>query len=273
MPHTQALLVGISFRGSNKALKGCAPDMVNIERYLGRIGVTDITVLDDTRRQPHDPLYPTRDNFLRTLKAAVDTRQPGDSLFVHLSSHGFFIKDKAVLFTEEGDSIDAATTQCLLLRSPAGHPSHNNIGVNNTVCDVQITQILATVRPGVRVFLLGDICHAGILLELPLTYQYTRMGRFVEEERPLAPKVPPGVVLMIGVRNKKYAEDAEDENGDTYGAFTSAILDLLTEARTGKTQITYFTLLSLVQKRLGRVQDPQLAVGDKASGEAPIWLI
>jgi hypothetical protein len=275
-----AILVGVTFKGTIYELKGCAPDIRIMEDLMRRRGIQNVTILDDTRYPSESPRFPTRDNTMRVFKRAADGLRPDDRLYIHISSHGFFLDGKnAEMFTKHGKTIDEATTECLLLRSPQVRPSNGHIDIHNTICNTQITHLFVNIPETARVFMSIDTCYAGNMFDLPFTVQCRSMRPrrldYVTSVHPGAPAVGDRVAVLIAVKERKFAVDAKDKDGKNYGRFTKALVELLEEARQSSTSLTYFDVLFYVQRRLGEGpdrQDPQLSIGSSRAGEQKIWV-
>lgn len=85
-PRKKALLVGINYIGTDKALRGCIRDVETMAQLLVSVYHYDprnILILRDDSRNPQ--LLPTKQNILRGIDWLVSNLAHGSSLVFHFS--------------------------------------------------------------------------------------------------------------------------------------------------------------------------------------------
>lgn len=264
----KVLLVGVSYHATPYALEGCLPDIRNWQKYLkSRRDIESIEIMEDVTRKKDDPNYPSRTNFVAKLYKLINEMTRGDVLFVHFSGHGFQTGTTSGVFTTSGAHIDGATTECLLLRHAAQTPNHN-IGVDNTVCDEQVTQLFRRLPTGAKVLMTVDACNSGDMFDLTYNVQTTGVtngGRveYTMRKNENRQDYDAHVVIFTSVRSKQFAWDVKGKDGNSYGVFSKFFIDILRESQQAQKQLSYLDMLHLIQKRLNErknTQDPQLSI-------------
>lgn len=159
----KALLVGINYRGTSAALRGCVRDVTFVHHLLvSKFGfrTKDFVVLTDestgisgVRKGP-----PTRRVIIDSLKWLVHDSRPGDSLWFSFSGHGGQVVDKN---GDESDGYDETILPVDYKR--AGH-----------IIDDELYDIVRRLTRGARLTVLLDACHSGTGLDLP--YQHDVFG-------------------------------------------------------------------------------------------------
>lgn len=159
----KALLVGINYKGTSSALRGCVRDVTFVHHLLvSKFGfkTKDFVVLTDestgipgVRKGP-----PTRKVILDSIKWLVDGSRPGDSLWFSFSGHGSQVRDTS---GDESDGYDETILPVDYRR--AGH-----------IVDDELYEIVRRVSRGARLTVLLDACHSGTGLDLP--YQHDVFG-------------------------------------------------------------------------------------------------
>ncbi|CDF40610.1 unnamed protein product [Chondrus crispus] len=159
----KALLVGINYRGTSSALRGCVRDVTFVHHLLvSKFGFRkkDFVVLTDesvnipgVRKGP-----PTRRVILDSLKWLVSGSRSGDSLWFSFSGHGAQVRDVS---GDESDGFDETIV-------PVDHKRAGHI------IDDELYEIVRHVARGARLTVLLDACHSGTGLDLP--YQHDVFG-------------------------------------------------------------------------------------------------
>lgn len=159
----KALLVGINYRGTPAALRGCVRDVTFVHHLLVskfNFKAKDFVVLTDestgipgVRKGP-----PTRKVILDSIKWLVDGSRAGDSLWFSFSGHGSQVRDTN---GDESDGYDETILPVDYKR--AGH-----------IIDDELYAIVRRVARGARLTVLLDACHSGTGLDLP--YQHDVFG-------------------------------------------------------------------------------------------------
>jgi hypothetical protein len=98
MPQKKALIIGISYAGTEHALNGCINDAMNVrdflvnERGFPPPGEGDMTILTDDPENEGTELYPTHDNILAAFKWLSSDNESGDVLWLSYSGHGGWLE-------------------------------------------------------------------------------------------------------------------------------------------------------------------------------------
>jgi hypothetical protein len=125
----RAVLVGINYVGQRGELRGCHNDVVSMKRFIEKRGFSDMRVLmDDSSHE-----QPTGKNILAAIDWLTEGASKGDSLFLHYSGHGGYVKDDngdeadgmdetivPVDFQSAGQIIDDLLFKELVMPIPAG---------------------------------------------------------------------------------------------------------------------------------------------------------
>lgn len=282
MPPLRALLVGVSYSGTDYNLAGCIPDIERLESFLQKRGVRPIRVLRDDRYNPGDDDYPSRTNVLAALAELL--RQDSD-VYVHFSGHGFYMGSSSTI-TSKGYSIAEETKQCILTRA-ARTPTLKDIGVTNTICDAQVQQLLNLLDRRRSAFITIDACSAGEMFDLPYNIQVRQptgraradVAEYIMRENRASACKHPNVAVLTAVREHKFAWDAKS-NGKTYGLFTKVFVDALEAAAAESpgrgAALTYYDILYIIDRHLQNrenKQDPQLSVSSKTMAATQVILL
>lgn len=189
-----ALLIGINYKGTDNALKGCVSDVTLMRALLERTGYDDITVLtDDTARKP------TRANIIAGLERLSQLSHRGyEHIVIQYSGHGLSVEDK------DGDEDD--------MRDEAWYTVDKKI-----IVDDEVRRIVDTFSPWATVFGLIDACHSGTSLDLPLRYLHDEAT--VQVEAKTAPVC--NVLMISGCRDTQTSADVS-QGGRANGAMTSS---------------------------------------------------
>lgn len=159
----KALLVGINYRGTSAALKGCVRDVTFVHHLLvSKFGfhTKDFVVLTDENSGIPGVRkgMPNRRTILDSLRWLVQDSRPGDSLWFSFSGHGSQVVDKN---GDESDGYDETILPVDYKR--AGH-----------IIDDEMYDIVRRITRGARLTVLLDACHSGTGLDLP--YQHDVFG-------------------------------------------------------------------------------------------------
>lgn len=172
----KALLVGINYRGTNSALRGCVRDVTFVHHLLvSKFGfrTEDFVVLTDEENDIKGGVHkgpPTRQVIIDSLKWLVEGSRPGDSLWFSFSGHGSQVLDK------NGDEVDGYDETILPVDfKTAGH-----------IVDDELYDIVRRVSRGARLTVLLDACHSGTGLDLPYQHDVfgTGTGERISDKRP-----------------------------------------------------------------------------------------
>lgn len=246
----KALIVGINYRGTRSALRGCINDAKNMMSMLIERGVLEenITLLtDDT------PVKPTRANIAHHLKELVAS---GTDLFFHYSGHGTSVRDHN---GDEPDRKDEAL--CPIDYERAGF-----------ITDDEIREILLKLPSGAKMTCILDCCHSGTGCDL--AYNLRGRGRkgkrrlqFVKEGR--YADTPANIVMLSGCMDHQTSADAY-LGGRFQGALTASVLYALRFAGVKNWE----QLFTVVRKHLKQVrfrQVPNLSSGRPIHPKTPLY--
>jgi hypothetical protein len=136
-PSRRALLFAINdYPGSQNDLRGCINDQYDLKDKLNdEFGLFTVKTVSNRRA--------TVGNFKKLLNEEVDILWPGDTLLVHYSGHGTYVKDKS---GDEADGYDEA----LYLYDGA-------------LIDDDIKEILDKIPEGAIVVMMFDCCYSGTI--------------------------------------------------------------------------------------------------------------
>lgn len=159
----RALLVGVNYKGTSAALRGCVRDVTFVHHLLvSKFGfrTKDFVVLTDENSGISGVRkgQPTRKVILDSLKWLVADSRPGDTLWFSFSGHGSQVKDR------DGDESDGFDETIL----PVDYKRAGQI------IDDELYAIVRRVARGARLTVLLDACHSGTGLDLP--YQHDVFG-------------------------------------------------------------------------------------------------
>ena len=139
-PVTWAVLIGVDAYRHVRPLKFCTRDAeVLAETLVHRAGLTETRILKLTVNAGAK-LQPTRENILLRLPEFLQLAQPGDSVIVFFSGHGF---------RDATGSTFLASIDC----------NRENLGLT-AVPVATVRQYLESCKASVKLFLI-DACHAG----------------------------------------------------------------------------------------------------------------
>lgn len=231
-----ALLIGINYRGTRAALKGCINDVNTMKQYLiEKRGYRD----EDITMLTEDGILPTNDNIRHELDRLVH-HDDADELWLHYSGHGSNTRDR------NGDEDDGRDETII----PLDYATHGMI------TDDQLHGYMEQVKEnGPKVYCIFDCCHSGTILDLK--YQY-RDGSVNGVENP-APRVNGDIIMISGCMDTQTSADAFI-GGNFCGAMTSAYVNSI------KDNITCSDLLDSMRDYLktnGYTQYPQLCSSSK----------
>lgn len=241
----RALLIGINYRGTRAALRGCVNDANNMEQLLARHGFpTDsrhmVKLVDEGARGRN--YMPTRTNILNACQWLVQGASEGDVLFFHFSGHGAQVPDKT---------------------------GHEADGYNETICPMdyktgQITDdtlwgsLVYPLPAGVRLTAVMDCCHSGTGLDLPYECNI-KTGQWKEEVNPAHAKAD--AILFSGCEDSQTSADAYDKY-QAGGAMTQSFI----RAYQDNPMALYPDFMAAIHRHLkkrGFHQRPQLTASQK----------
>ena len=151
----KAVLIGITYIGTDSELRGCIADTDALKYFLltnAQYSPNDTTVLTDK-----STIKPTRANIENAMKNLVANAKWGDILFLSYSGHGSSIRDT------NGDERDSTDEVLVPL-------DYKNAGI---VSDDWLREnVIQKVPENVFLFCLFDNCHSGSICDLKYAWNY-----------------------------------------------------------------------------------------------------
>jgi hypothetical protein len=217
----------------------------------------DCTIITDA---PGSVVNPTRDNIRAAVFNLLSGSSSGDTLVLHYSGHGSYVKDN------DGDEIDKKDEVIV----PVDY-SKNGVIRDDELYNLTIKRLL----PGVKLYAFFDSCYSGSVLDVRYTFSdvCTRIkGKgavYVPEEwtdkysltvQREKPEKGGQCIMFSGCTDTQTSADAYNEKiRKAQGAFTRALVDSLNVFQTPKIR----NLLKEVNCRLrmrGFLQTSQCSV-------------
>lgn len=174
-----ALCIGINYKGTSNALRGCVNDKIHWAALFRGWGYA-VVEMDDETVPRGSPLYPTGANIRTQLTALVDrvaAAGPGATGLWSYSGHGSQQRDTT------GDESDGKDEVICPVDFLAG----------GMITDDEINKTLRRLPAGASFAAFMDCCHSGSGLDLKYTVRYSR-GQTREIAAELAaaqPMAPP----------------------------------------------------------------------------------
>lgn len=267
----KALLIGINYKNTKAALRGCINDVLNTKKVLQeKFGYEEknITILTE-----ESSILPTCNNIKRQMSKMAAEAEEGDTLYFHYSGHGSFIRDF------DGDEVDRLDEVILPL-------DFKTAGIISD--DWMYANFVRKIPKGVKVFCVLDCCHSGTGMDLQYNFQF---------KCPIQPNPLPEVYLSeewkenyeMVVQNTKYPTDGLvcsfsgcadiQTSADAYikqipqGAFTACFLEILKSERAQ--EYTLKEILKEVNCRLimyRMTQRSQLSVARKEDCDEKLYI-
>tara|TARA_R110002153_G_scaffold273471_2_gene444456 strand:+ start:1652 stop:2575 length:924 start_codon:yes stop_codon:yes gene_type:complete len=227
----RALLIGINYFGQNSRLNGCHADVDNMRAYLKDTGYTEFTILKDSSADPKFALNtcPTRDNIVNSIRKMVRKTRRGDTLYIHYSGHGSYVRDTS---GDEADGRDECICPVDFNASPGGFILDDDL---YKLCVVES-------NPGAKLRIVFDSCHSGSAIDLPC--------RWVSNNRTAVENAIPidsnsDIIFISGCMDSQTSADAWI-NGAASGAMTAALLDSLYDVKKSGQHAGTWTWVDLV---------------------------
>ena len=149
----KALFIGINYVGQQGELRGCHNDVIAMQTMVSKWGysVQDtekcMTLMDDGQHRS-----PTHANIVEGFQWLVTGAKSGDSLFMHYSGHGGYVRD------DSGDEDDRRDETII----PVDYGSMGQIKD-----DEIFATLVAPLPSGVTFTVVMDCCHSGTVFDLP----------------------------------------------------------------------------------------------------------
>jgi len=244
----KALLIGINYRGTGSALRGCINDVHNVKQMLLNKGFEEgniVMLTDDTETKP------TKNNISAEL--AKICASDANTIYIHYSGHGTQVRDTN---HDEPDGKDEAICPLDYMHS-------------GMIADDVIREHLCTVKPGVNVFCVFDACHSGTVCDLGYNI-VGRKGKLIFARDNKYPDTPCNVVTLSGCLDSQVSSDAFI-GGQGQGALTHAFLFAINHAQVQNWGQLYRTVHRIIKKGRFR-QHPHLSSGRHISTANNLFL-
>ena len=206
-----ALLVGINYKGTNAALRGCINDVRSMKEYLlNSRGYSEenITVLTE-----EDKISPTCINIKQEINNLIlkSQTQEVDELWLHYAGHGSNTRDRD---GDEDDGRDETIVPLDFMRS-------------GMITDDQLHDYLEKLSDTCKMYCIFDCCHSGTILDLK--YQYKGHSRNSVESPNAALKS--NVIMISGCMDTQTSADAKIES-KWRGAMTTSYIKCIKDGIT-----------------------------------------
>lgn len=240
----RALLIGINYKGTRAALRGCVNDANNMERLLVQHGFPRdschmVKLVDDSRDRNY---LPTRANITKACQWLLQGVSKGDVLFFHYSGHGAQVPDRS------GMESDGYNETILPMDYRSGQITD----------DALWNSLVAPLPDGTRLTSVMDCCHSGTGLDLPYDVDI-RTGRWKEDVNPA--HAQGDAILFSGCEDSQTSADTMDKY-QAGGAMTQSFI----KAYQDNPMATYPEFMASIHRHLRRRgfhQRPQLTASQK----------
>lgn len=244
-PTKYALLVGLNYYHTQYELHGCVNDVLDMKKFIAEkrgYKEENITLLTD--RITDNTLPPTKANILGAIGRLVSQLTKGDTLFIHISSHGGQSPDK-----DHDEHAHRVQDGVIFAAS------------FEEIYDEELRkQLVDKIPEGVKLRCFFDCCHSATDLDLP--YVYVKPDRYHKDSNPCLSGQSDDCLMISGCKDSGTSDDAVI-GGRPNGALTHALLKTLT----WQEDLPWRDILTIVRHELkaeGHNQIPQLSVGRRA---------
>lgn len=240
-----ALLVGINYRGTRSALRGCINDVHTMKEHLltkrGYDAKNIIVLTEDENKKP------TSANILHELSLLIlkSHTHNAQELWFHYSGHGSRTRD---LNGDEDDGFDETLVPL-------------DYSTSGMITDDKIHDYLEHLPSTCKMYCIMDCCHSGTILDLK--YQYKGNGKNGVEN--VASKLKGNIVMISGCRDIETSADARI-TGKWCGAMTTSYVNCI------KDDISCEDLLEAMRTYLSKskyTQYPQLCSSEPITNARP----
>ena len=245
----RALFVGINYYGSNKALRGCIYDTINVRNMMidaYQYKTEHIVMLRDDVKDL--ALRPTRENILKELQSFVDDSASCSEIFFMYNGHGTRIND------ENGDETVDNKDECILAVD------------GKVITDDELFAIIKDAK--CKCTLLFDSCNSGTICDLQWTFSWQSGNVIVTDTQKNPITQNPRVYVLSGARDDESGYDVYNKDYIQYGgAFTNTFMECL---RSGHHKQTYDELYKSICNKMhtnGFVQTPQMSASGPSLDE------
>ena len=239
----KALLVGVSYEGSDMELKGTKNDTIRLrQKLIEKFGYKSENITMLIEHAGYKP--PIGNNILNALIKLIIAARRGEvhEVCFNFSGHGCQIPDKAI----GGDEVDGLD-ECLV-------PLNHEKGV---ITDDKLAHYFRYFPRGCTVIAITDCCHSGSVLDL--RYEMQDSGEIVTVNN--HSRHSSNILQFSGCRDHECSLDVVQRTGRYFswgGLMTYSILQILDES---DQCITWLELLQKSRayiKKKGYPQIPQL---------------
>lgn len=246
--------IGINYKNQSGELHGCINDSNHVMEFLqtrfGRNIVFTRQLIDTLPK--NNPLYPSRRNIVRILKASVRKaqREQWTHFWLHYSGHGGQQRDR------DGDEKDGLDETLVPV----------DYNKNGMITDDWLLKHIVTPLGRTHFFALIDACHSESMLDLRFKIDPRSRRRVVNRK---APKTG-NAMLLSGCKDNSYSYDTYDSTYGASGAMTAAFLNAVNRSPNAP----IIRILGLMRKELrrkGYPQIPQLSSTKLLTSRQPIY--
>ena len=241
-----ALLIGINYKGTPQALRGCINDVLNMRKYLiEQRGYKEENIRVLSEEEGAKPTGPNIKHELSKLILNSHSKE-ADEIWLHYAGHGSSTRDL------DGDEDDGKDETIVPL----------DFRQNGMITDDELHDYLEHLPKKCRMYCIFDCCHSGTILDLK--YQYKGNSRN-GIENPKAP-IKGDVIMISGCMDRQTSADAKINN-KWCGAMTNSYIKCI------KNGITCEQLLNDMReclKKGGYSQYPQMCCSSSITNKQ-LW--
>ncbi len=224
VPVQRAVVIGCNYpevKNGQYRLSNCVNDAKHIRELLLNTGSEpdDITLMVDLSEYKAKEVYPTKQNIINQIKAAIADvnaaikKNPNSILYVHDSGHGTRTPEKKKGSEKDGldDDMVAADFEF--------------------IADDELNDLIKTLDKDAAAVFTLDCCHSGSMLDLPHNYYFEiASGKETIKAEETTDDLSFGSVIMIsGCEDKETSADGGTVHGEGSGAMTAAYYSTLEE--------------------------------------------
>ncbi|XP_057493884.1 metacaspase-3-like [Actinidia eriantha] len=237
----RALLIGISYYGQEKSIKGSVNDVRLMTNFLlSRLGFPKESVFVLTEEETNPCLIPTKQNIRTALRWLIQGCQSGDSLVFFYSGHGSQVLDW------DGDELDGYDESLC----PLDYQTHGKI------LDDEINATIIRPLPhGVKLHAIIDTCSSGTFLDLPFICRMNRLGYYAwQDQRNTAAYKGTNGGTAICISACDDHETSLDTTAFAPNIVTGALTYSFIQIVGNETGLTYGRLLHSLRSKICEVQ-------------------
>ncbi|ARF08832.1 caspase domain protein [Catovirus CTV1] len=248
----KALLIGINYKGTTSELSGCINDVNNMRQYLinqYKVLPQNIKVLTDEAPIDQKPTY---DIILKNFDWLITGVKSGDSLFLHYSGHGSYLKDRS---KDEEDGRD----ECIC---PLDYDKKGFI-----IDDIINSRLLQKIPENVNMTSIFDCCHSGTIMDLKYGLDASKKYAITENKR-INNNIKANVLMLGGCLDSQTSADTMEINSITkkqqnQGALTWGFFEIMKKYNNTVEINKFIQELNLLLKNKKYTQIPQLSFSKK----------